>query len=70
MHKSCLLKGQGTLVTGEGSRLQHSHFSLVIKRQEVRHGKLRRLGRQILKTAFYLFVGIEVFLGGPEKTWC
>ena len=66
----CLLKGQGTQVTGQASRLQHSCLSLIIQRHGIRHGRLRGLVWQILKTSSCLFVGVKVFLGGPEKAGC
>ena len=45
-----------------------SHLFLIIKRWEVRHNRLKKLGWWILKTASCLFVG--VVLGGPEKAGC
>lgn len=65
--RTFLLKGQGNQVTGQTSRLQHSCLSLIIQRHGIRHGRLRGLVWQILKTSSCLFVGVKVFLGGPEK---
>ena len=70
MGRAWLLNGQGNQVTSQASRLQHSHLSLIIKRQGVRHGRLRGLGQQFLKITSCLFVSVEVFLGGPEKAGC
>ena len=58
MGRSCLLNGE--------DRPLHSYLLFIVKRQEVRHIRLKELGLWILNTASYLFEG--VILGSePEK---